>query len=86
MKNYYIYILTNKKNGTLYTGVTRNLIKRIYEHKQKTIEGFTSKYKLKCLVYYEQTEDVESAIQREKRIKKWKRQWKIELIEQMNPE
>ena len=86
MIDYYIYILTNKKKGTLYTGITGNLIKRVHEHKNKEIKGFTSKYGLDCLIYYETTSDINSAIQREKRIKKWKRQWKIELIEQMNPE
>ena len=85
MSNYYIYILTNKINGTLYTGVTGDLIKRVHEHKNKEIEGFTNKHGLNRLVYYEMTDDVNSAIQREKRIKKWKRQWKIELIEKMNP-
>ena len=85
-KNYYVYMLASKKNGTLYIGVTSNLSKRVYEHKRKLIDGFTKKYNVDKLVYYEITEDVESAILREKRLKKWKRQWKVELIEQKNPE
>ncbi len=78
MKNYYIYILTNKKNGTLYIGITNNLVRRIYEHKNGLIDGFTKKYKIKMLVYFESTSDVLSAIAREKRIKNWNRQWKID--------
>jgi len=82
---YYVYIMASKKNGTLYIGVTNNLIKRVYEHKNDLVEGFTKKYCVHNLVYYEQTEDIKSAIQREKNLKKWKRQWRIELIEKMNP-
>lgn len=85
MNSYYVYILANKKNGTLYIGVTSRLIERIYEHKQKLAEGFTKKYGVDKLVYYEETSDVKSAIEREKRLKKWNRQWKIELIEKENP-
>ncbi len=85
MKDYYIYILANKKNGTLYLGVTNNLVKRVYEHKQNFVEGFTKRYNIHRLVYYEQTNDSYVAIQREKRMKKWKREWKIELIERFNP-
>jgi len=81
---YYVYIMTNKKNGTLYIGVTSNLIKRVYEHKNDMADGFTKKYGLHKLVYYEQIENPNSAIQREKRMKKWNRQWKIELIERLN--
>jgi putative endonuclease len=77
--------MASKKKGTLYIGVTSDLIKRVYEHKNDLVDGFTKKYGIHNLVYYEQTEDVNSAIQREKRLKAWKRQWKIELIEQMNP-
>ncbi len=84
MKDYYIYILANKKNGTLYLGVTNNLVKRVYEHKQNFVEGFTKRYNIHRLVYYEHTNDSYSAIQREKRMKKWKREWKIELIERFN--
>ena len=82
--NYYVYILASKKNGTLYIGVTNNLIKRIYEHKNNLVEGFTQKYDVHQLVYFEQTGDVNSAITREKQMKKWRRQWKIELIEEKN--
>lgn len=71
---YYVYILTNKKNGTLYTGMTNNLERRVFEHKNKLVEGFSKKYNLKILVYFEQFQDVNKAILREKRIKKWKRQ------------
>lgn len=86
MKNYYVYILASKKNGTLYTGVTSNLIKRMYEHKEGLVEGFTKDYNVKNLVYFEETSDVNEAITREKRIKKWKRDWKIQLIEKRNPQ
>ena len=85
MKQYYVYMLASKKNGTLYIGVTNDLAKRIYEHKNGTVEGFTKKYEINELVYFESTLDIKSAIQREKRLKKWKRQWKIELIEKGNP-
>jgi putative endonuclease len=83
---YYIYILANKRNGTLYIGVTSNLVKRLYEHKNNIIEGFTKKYNIHKLVYYEITDDIESAIRREKQLKKWNRKWKINLIENSNPE
>ncbi len=86
MKNYYVYILASKRNGTLYIGVTNDLVKRVYEHKDGLVEGFTKEYGVDRLVYYEQTNDSYSAIEREKRMKKWKRQWKIELIEKFNPE
>ena len=81
---YYVYILTNKKNGTLYVGVTNDLIRRIWEHRQGLIEGFTKQYELKNLVYFEETSDVNEAILREKRIKKWRREWKIRLIQKSN--
>ena len=84
MKQYYVYILTNNSK-TLYTGVTNNLERRMYEHKHKSIEGFTKKYNLTKLVYYEVTEDVRSAITREKQIKGWLRSKKIRLIESINP-
>jgi len=84
-KQYYIYILASQKNGTLYVGVTNNLIKRIYEHKNHLVSGFTDKYSADQLVYFEQTGDINSAIAREKQLKSWKRKWKIELIEQQNP-
>ena len=85
MKQYYVYILASKRNGTLYTGVTSGLVKRVYEHKGNLTRGFTAKYSVCDLVYYEATKDVLSAIEREKQIKKWKRAWKIELIEKSNP-
>jgi len=85
MKTHYVYILASKSNGTLYTGVTNDLLRRVYEHKSGLIEGFTQKYKVHRLVYYEHVNDINSAIQREKKLKKWKRNWKIELIESMNP-
>ena len=78
--------MTNKKHGTLYIGVTSDLIGRVYQHKNKLVEGFTKKYGLDKLVYYECTPDVKSAITREKQMKKWYRKWKIELIEEGNPE
>lgn len=86
MKNYYVYILSNKPNGTLYIGVTNNLPKRIYEHKQKLVSGFTQKYNVDKLVYYEVYEDVQAAIHREKCMKEWHRKWKLERINKMNPE
>lgn len=86
MKDYYVYIIANKKNGTLYTGVTSDLSKRIAEHKDKVGNGFARKYELDRLVYCEEHEDVYEAIEREKKVKRWKRSWKIELIEIDNPE
>jgi len=85
MKNYFVYILASQRNGTLYIGVTNDLEKRIYQHKNDTIEGFTKKYKVHMLVYYEQTNDIQSAITREKQMKKWNRKWKIRIIEKFNP-
>ena len=85
-KSYYVYILTNKKHGTLYIGVTGNLERRIYEHKMKFIDGFSKKYNLTKLVHYEETDEITIAIEREKRMKKWYRKWKIELIEKDNPQ
>ena len=84
MKRYYVYIITNTSR-TLYTGVTDNLERRVYEHKEKLIEGFTKRYNITKLVYYEETSDVQSAIKREKQIKGWLRRKKIVLIEGMNP-
>jgi len=80
-----VYILSNKKNGTLYTGVTSNLIQRIWQHKSKLNQGFSKQYDLGKLVYYELHQDITEAITREKNIKKWRRQWKIDLIEKQNP-
>ena len=85
-KEFYVYILASKRNGTLYTGVTSNLIKRIWQHKNELVEGFSKKYNVKNLVYYETHSNVESAITREKRIKKWQRAWKLRLIESKNPD
>lgn len=86
MKNGYVYILTNKENGTLYVGVTSDLIKRIWQHKNKFVEGFSKKYDLNKLVYYEVFNDIENTITREKQLKNWHRQWKINLINQQNPD
>jgi putative endonuclease len=84
--NYYVYIMTNKINTVLYVGVTDNLIRRVYEHKNKIIKGFTEKYNINKLVYFEITKDVNSAIAREKVLKRWKRDWKVALIEENNKE
>lgn len=81
-----VYILASQKKGTLYVGVTGNLLQRVWQHKQEQVEGFTQKYGVKRLVYYEVADDIVSAITREKQIKKWNRAWKIRLIEEMNPE
>ena len=86
MKTYFVYILASKKYGTLYIGVTDNLLKRVWEHKQDLAEGFTKNYQVHILVYYETTNNVWSAITREKQLKKWNRDWKIDLVEQNNPE
>ncbi len=86
MNQYYVYILASKKNGTLYTGVTSDLAKRCYEHKQDLVEGFTKRYQVHTLVYYEVHSDIREAIRREKQIKKWNRSWKIRLIEEKNPQ
>ena len=80
----YVYIMTNRPNGTLYIGVTSDLVKRVYEHKTKLLKGFTEKYNLDKLVYYEVFEDIDQAIYREKCMKEWKREWKIKRIEEMN--
>ena len=85
MKYYYVYILASKRNGTLYIGVTSNIKKRIFEHKNNLIDGFTKKYSVHNLVFCEESKDIRSAIAREKQIKKWNRSWKIELIEKQNP-
>lgn len=82
---YFVYILTNKLNTVLYIGVTNNIIKRIEQHKNKIVEGFTKKYHLMKLIYFEQYENINDAILREKRFKKWNRSWKNELISKKNP-
>ena len=85
-KYYYVYLLANKPRGTLYVGVTSKLVQRVWQHKEEQVDGFTKRYGLKSLVWYEQHEDVLQAILREKQIKNWNRLWKIELIESGNPE
>ncbi|NEV49624.1 GIY-YIG nuclease family protein [Wolbachia pipientis] len=85
MKNYYIYILASRHNKALYIGVTSNLIKRIWEHKNKVIPGFTSKYNVQKLVYFEEFQDVDSALNREKLLKSWRGEWKINLVARKNP-
>jgi putative endonuclease len=84
-KNYYVYILASKRNGTLYIGVTQDLLKRVDLHKKELLDGFTKKYNVNMLVHYEVYQDIKDAILREKRLKKWKREWKIKLIEEKNP-
>lgn len=81
----YVYILASKRNGTLYVGITSDLVKRVYEHKNDFVKGFTQRHQVHSLVYYEQFEDIKEAIAREKRLKKWNRAWKLKLIEEMNP-
>ena len=83
-KQFYVYILASKRNGTLYTGVTSDLVQRVWQHKNDLVAGFTKKYDVKKLVYYEVHENAEAAITREKRIKKWRRAWKLRLIEEKN--
>ncbi|MBN1368588.1 MAG: GIY-YIG nuclease family protein [Dehalococcoidales bacterium] len=85
MSDYSVYIMASKRNGTLYVGFTSDLIKRVYEHKNNLADGFTKKYSVHILVYYESDGDLEGALQREKQIKEWKREWKIALIEKDNP-
>jgi len=80
-----VYILANKRNGTLYVGVTSDLIKRIWQHKNNVVKGFTERYSIHQLVWYELHETMESAIRKEKMLKNWKRDWKLELIERSNP-
>lgn len=82
----YFYILASKRNGTLYCGVTNDLVRRIAEHKSGEITGFTARYNVKMLVYYEGTENIADAIHREKCVKEWQRAWKLELIEKFNPD
>jgi putative endonuclease len=84
-RSYWVYILASAIGGTLYIGVTNNLIRRVCEHKMGLADGFTKKYRVHRLVYFEQYNDIEAAIVREKRLKKWNRAWKIQLIEELNP-
>lgn len=86
MKTMYVYLIASKKNGTLYSGVTNNLIRRAYEHRNELIEGFSKRYHIHTLVYYEIYEDALTAIEREKKVKHASRQYKLSLIEEMNPE
>jgi putative endonuclease len=81
-----VYLMANRRNGTLYVGVTSDLVKRVWEHKNNVVEGFTKRYGIHVLVWYEVHETMESAIRREKAIKEWKRLWKLEMIEKNNPE
>lgn len=83
---YYVYILASKRNGTLYVGMTNNLARRIYEHKNNLVDGFTKKYSVHNLVYFEETNNINMAIEREKQLKKWNRKWKLDLIEKENPD
>ncbi|MCD6543796.1 MAG: GIY-YIG nuclease family protein [Flavobacteriaceae bacterium] len=83
---YFVYILASKKNGVLYIGVTNDLERRLFEHKTKMVKGFTSRYNVDKLVYFEEYSDINKAIKREKQLKKWNRQWKLDLIEKGNPE
>ena len=86
MKEFYVYIMASRRNGTLYIGVTSDLLKRIYEHKNDLIEGFTKRYQVHTLVYYGGPSGFDAATKREKQLKKWNRIWKLRIIEQMNPE
>ena len=85
-KSYFVYILASKRNGTLYIGVTNDLLRRVWEHREGVAPGFTKNYGVKMLVHFEEFGEVRLAIQRETRLKKWNRQWKIELIEKSNPD
>ena len=85
-KKFYVYILASRRNGTLYSGMSSNLVKRAWEHKNNMVEGFSDRYNVKNLVYFEVHDSAESAIIREKQIKKWRRKWKLRLIEEQNPE
>jgi putative endonuclease len=82
---YFVYIMASQRHGTLYVGVTNNLIRRVHEHREKITPGFTSKYNVNRLVWFDQTDSIEAAIQHEKRLKHWQRAWKIEMIEKSNP-
>ncbi len=84
--SFYVYILASKRNGTLYVGVTNNLIRRVYEHKNDLVEGFTNSNRIHRLIYFEEFADIREAILREKQLKKWNRSWKLRIIEEKNPE
>ena len=83
---YFVYLMASQKNGTLYVGVTNDLVRRVFEHKNDLVEGFTKRYGVHTLVWFESTSSIEAAIQREKQLKNWKREWKVSLIEQLNPD
>ena len=85
MNRYFVYMLASQRNGTLYVGVSNDLLRRVWQHKQGTADGFTKRHRVNLLVWFEETASVEAAIQREKQLKKWRRQWKLELIEASNP-
>ncbi len=85
MKRFWVYLMASRKNGTLYAGVTSDLSRRAFQHRESSVEGFTSRHSVKRLVWYEEHPNAEAAIRREKAIKEWKRQWKIDLIEAANP-
>jgi putative endonuclease len=84
--DYFVYLMASGRNGTLYVGVTNNLVRRVFEHRSGDVDGFTSRYRVHHLVWFESSGSIESAIQREKQIKNWQRNWKISLIEKANPE
>ena len=84
--SYFVYILASQRNGTLYVGVTNDLVRRIHEHREKLVEGFTARYEVSRLVWFDQTDSVEEAIAHEKRLKRWRREWKLALIEKSNPD
>ena len=83
---YFVYLMASRRNGTLYVGVTNDLVRRVHEHKNGLVEGFTDRYGIKLLVWFDSTPSVEAAIQKEKQIKNWRREWKIALVEKTNPE
>jgi putative endonuclease len=85
-RQFFVYIMANKRNGTIYIGVTNDLARRVYEHREGLVEGFTSRYGLKMIVYYEVFDSVSLAIQRETSLKRWPRRWKLALIEKINPQ
>ena len=84
--DYFVYVMASQKNGTLYVGVTNNLVRRVYEHKNNLVEGFTKQYDVHTLVWFESTPSIEAAIAREKQLKNWKREWKLALLEKTNPD
>ena len=83
---YFVYLMASQKNGTLYVGVTNDLVRRVFEHKNDLVEGFTRRYGVHTLVWFESTSSIQAAIQRERQLKNWKREWKVGLIEQLNPD